>query len=136
MSKYGKDNRQRALRIALKLGQLAAEEVSPPRDTYEEESQSLWSESIFLTVRDIRSNINGELVEFAVIVHEQTASGKFELLCIDSCHTGVVHLHPSGHKLPTEIIATVKTSSDLDNARKIAIERSREFIERVVHNGR
>lgn len=127
MSKYGKSNRQRAVRQNAILSASESVWMRPNGEAHEDTFDIHFSESLRLVNRTMRLVSNGMLVEFAISLIAVSHGENFELYSIDSCHDKSVHLHKNGHESEIKIILKITSDRDLDVGFKLAHEMIIDF---------
>ncbi len=70
-----------------------------------------------ISQRTVTYRRDGKIIEFAVVLSTLNSSGEWdEILCIDSCNHGSVHVHRNGnHSDPPEIIEMITNQEVLQN---------------------
>lgn len=77
-----------------------------------------------MTVREVRFDRNGTLIEFAVVVTRRDVDRvPRAILCIDTCNHGTFHRHSSGHG-PPHVIHEICTPDILSQALSVALDET------------
>lgn len=121
MTKYGRQQRDIERRESKQQEQafLAPSTWTPDPELETIDSQETdYPGNRLVSQRTVKYVRDGLIVEFAVVVKQQDASGEWaELLCIDTCNHGTVHRHVNGDHSDEgrEDISKIETQEDVQN---------------------